>query len=92
MKRSLRSWLWRVPLDREVDEEIAFHLEMRTRELIEAGLDADEARRTARARLGNVDQLRRTLYDEGRKRDRSMSMTRWIDEFRYDVLFALCLP
>lgn len=39
MKRSLRSWLWRVPLDQEVDEEIAFHLEMRTRELIDGGMD-----------------------------------------------------
>ena len=36
MKRSLRSWLWRVPLDQEVDEELAFHLEMRTRELVAA--------------------------------------------------------
>jgi hypothetical protein len=23
MKRSLRSWLWRVPLDQEIDEELA---------------------------------------------------------------------
>ena len=37
MKRSLRSWLWRVPVDQEVDEEIAFHLEMRTRELVAHG-------------------------------------------------------
>ena len=26
MKRSLRSWLWRVPIDQEVEEELAFHL------------------------------------------------------------------
>ena len=32
MKRSLRSWLWRVPIDQEVEEELAFHLEMRRRE------------------------------------------------------------
>jgi hypothetical protein len=31
MKRSLRSWLWRVPLDREVDEELDPHIELRTR-------------------------------------------------------------
>ena len=28
MKRSLRSWLWSVPLETEVDEELAFHREM----------------------------------------------------------------
>ena len=39
MKRSLRSWLWRVPIDQEVDDEIAFHVEMRTRELVDKGLD-----------------------------------------------------
>ena len=47
MKRLLRSWLWKVPLDQEVDEEIAFHVEMRTRELVEQGMDPVAARRTA---------------------------------------------
>ena len=41
MRRSLRSWFWRVPLDEEVDEEIAFHVEMRTRELVERGMDSN---------------------------------------------------
>ena len=44
MRRSLRSWLWRVPLTREVDDELAFHLDMRTRELVDQGIDADTAR------------------------------------------------
>ena len=44
MKRSWRSWLWRAPLDQEVDEEIAFHLEMRVRELVDRGMDPIAAR------------------------------------------------
>jgi hypothetical protein len=28
MKRSLRSWLWRIPIDQEVEEELAFHVEI----------------------------------------------------------------
>ena len=32
MKRSLRSWLWRVDITQEVDEELEFHIEMRTRD------------------------------------------------------------
>lgn len=44
MKRSLRSWLWRIPLDQEVDEELAFHIEMRTRELTDRGMDPTAAR------------------------------------------------
>ena len=36
--------LWRVPLDQEVNEELALHIELRTRELIERGLDPRTAR------------------------------------------------
>ena len=35
----MRSWLWRIPVNQEVDEELAFHVEMRTRELISRGVD-----------------------------------------------------
>ena len=41
MKKSLRSWLWRVPVDQEVTDEIALHVELRTRELIRGGMDPD---------------------------------------------------
>ena len=79
MKRSLRSWLWRVPVDQEVDEEIAFHLEMRTRELVERGVDPKTARDMALSRLGDVARLKRTCVDLGRKRDREMRLTQWLD-------------
>ncbi len=89
MKRSLRSWLWRVPLDQEVDEEISFHVEMRTRELVASGMDPAGARRAALARLGDMSDLRRMCIDLGRKRDRHMTIVQWLDEFRHDVRFAL---
>ncbi len=88
MKRSLRSWLWRVPVNQEVDEELAFHVEMRTRELIARGSDPRTAREQALSRLGDLARLRRTCVDIGRKRDREMRLTQWIDEFRDDVRFA----
>ena len=68
MKRSLRSWLWKVPLDQEVDEELAFHIEMRTRELVERGMDPKAARELVLSRIGDVGQLTRTCVDLGRKR------------------------
>ena len=89
MKRSLRSWLWRVPVEEEVDEEIAFHLEMRTRELIDRGVDAKTAREHAMRRMGDLGRLKRDCVDLGRKRDREMRLTQWIEEFRHDVTFAL---
>jgi putative ABC transport system permease protein len=78
-----------VPLDREVDEEIALHLELRTRELVERGMDPKTAREMAMARLGDLAQLKRTCVDLGRKRDREMRLTQWLEELRDDVKFAI---
>jgi len=89
MRRSLRSWLWRVPVDREVDEEIAFHVEMRMRELVERGVDPRAAREIVLARVGDVTRLKRTCVDLGRRRDREMRLTQWLGEVRDDVRFAL---
>ena len=89
MKRSLRSWLWRVAIDQEVDEEIAFHIEMRTRELVERGVDQKAAREIVLARLGDVNRLKRTCEDLGRKRDREMRLTQWLEDIRDDVTTAL---
>ena len=76
MKRSLRSWLWRVPIDQEVEEELAFHLEMRRRE----GRPLDDA---------EVARVRRACLEMARKRDREMRLKRWLDEVRSDVRFAI---
>ncbi|HLG58821.1 MAG TPA: ABC transporter permease [Vicinamibacterales bacterium] len=89
MKRSLRSWLWRVPLEQEVDEEIAFHIEMRTRDLVERGIDPKTARDLVLSRLGDLGRLKRTCIDLGRKRDREMRVTQWFEERRDDITFAL---
>jgi len=74
MKRSLRSWLWSVPLEQEVDDELAFHREMRERDQRPANIDSG---------------VRDTLLTIGRKRDRKMRLLQWLEEFRTDVAFAL---
>jgi putative ABC transport system permease protein len=88
MKRSLRSWLWRVPLDQEVDEELALHVELRTRELVERGLDPKTARDIVLSRIGDLGHLKRTCVDLGRKREREMRLTQWLEERTSDVKFA----
>ena len=88
MKRSLRSWLWRVSVREEVNEELAFHIEMRTRELVERGMDPTAARELVLSRIGDLGQLTRTCEDLGRKRDREMRLTQRLEEFRDDVTFA----
>jgi putative ABC transport system permease protein len=89
MKRSLRSWLWRVPLDQEVAEELELHAELRARDLIARGVDPKTARDMALARIGDMARLRRTCVDLGRKRDREMRIARWMDELGKDLTCAL---
>jgi putative ABC transport system permease protein len=89
MKRSLRSWLWRVGPAQEIDEEIALHVEMRTREFIARGLDRTAARELAIQRMGDVASVKKACVDLGRKRDREMHITQWLEELRDDVKFAL---
>jgi hypothetical protein len=78
-----------VNIHQEVDEEIAFHIEMRTRELVARGMDPKAARDVVLARLGDVGRLKRTCVDLGRKREREMRITQWIDEFVHDVTFTI---
>lgn len=62
----------------EVDDEIAFHLDMKERELVEAGVRPEEARSRARASFGDSDRIRRdcTAVQRTVRRRR-----RWGDRF-----------
>jgi putative ABC transport system permease protein len=78
MKRSLRSWLWRVPVHQEVEEELAFHAEMRRRDHPDRLVD-----QTAIARV------RRECARIARKRDHEMKLIQWLGELGDDIRFAL---
>ena len=60
--RGWRPWRWivRPRPEHELEEELAFHLEQRTREYIDRGMTPDEARRAAAARFGDVGRVRTT--------------------------------
>ena len=55
----LSNLLRRDDLDRELDEELQFHIDARMRDNLKAGMTAEAARRDARRRFGN-----RTLAKE----------------------------
>ena len=89
MRRSLRSWLWRVPVDEEVDEEFALHLELLTRDFIARGIDAKTAREMAVHQLGDVRRLKQTCVAIGRERDREMRITERLRESLSDFRYAI---
>jgi putative ABC transport system permease protein len=76
-------------VDREVDDELSLHVELRTREGIARGLDPAAARAEAIRRLGDVAALKKTMAALARKRDREMNLALRIDEFRADLKFAV---
>ena len=50
-------------LDREMDEEMRFHLEQQTRENVEAGMEPEEARYAARRSFGGMEQIKEVCRD-----------------------------
>jgi len=87
-----RSWIKRVVArtrvrlerdapEREMDEEMRFHLEMATRRNIERGMVPDEARRVARAAFGGMAQQQEAALDA--------VPGHWLDDLRADLTYAV---
>jgi predicted permease len=89
-RRELR-WkrFWSVPVEREVDSELAFHLDMRVRELIDQGMTPEDARVAALQRFGNLDRITEACRDLGRRRNNDMRRAEWLSELRYDLRYAV---
>jgi len=79
---------WRPRVAEEVDEELAFHVEMRTREYIARGMDPAAARREAERRFGDLGRMRTSLRALGKRRNRQMQRTQYLGELAQDVLFT----
>ncbi|MGE0439956.1 MAG: ADOP family duplicated permease [Gemmatimonadales bacterium] len=79
---------WRPPVDREVDDELAFHVEMRTRDLIAAGMPPDQARAEALRKLGDLGAMKARLNRLGEERDRTRRRSAWWLELLADLRFG----
>lgn len=88
-QRRRPSSLFRPPVDREVDDELEFHLEMRAREYEARGLDPAAARVAARKNFGDLEAARRSCRRIAKGRDRDERRREWWGELRQDTVFAL---
>ena len=84
--RSRISTWWRAvsrgrELDRQIGEELEFHIESYAEDLVRRGLPRDEAMRRARAELGSIAARKENC--------RSAWGTRIFDELRGDLRFAM---
>lgn len=81
----MRTW-WRAvtrgaEVDTQVDEELRFHIESYAEDLMRGGITKDEAARRARAELGSLAA--------GKEKCRQAQGTRWFDELRGDLRYAI---
>ncbi len=78
--RQIRPFRRRGCVEREMDMEMRFHVEMEAEELIRSGLSPDEARRRARMAFGGVERFK----DEARDGRR----WRWVDDLARDLHYG----
>ncbi|MGC1362512.1 MAG: ABC transporter permease [Silvibacterium sp.] len=81
MLNRLRSFFGKEPLDRELNEELASHLEFAVEENIAQGMTPEEARRQALIRFGGVQQAR-----EQQREARGLP---WLDVLMQDLRYTL---
>jgi predicted permease len=77
----LRVLFQRDAAEHGMDEELQFHIDRETEQLVRAGLPPDEARRRARLSFGGVDQVKEAARDAWG--------TRMIDQLRRDAAQSL---
>jgi predicted permease len=68
-------------VDDRIDDELQFHIEMRTKELISSGVPAEEARRRVLLRFGNQSLTK--------EKTRAAGMFVWLETVLQDIRYAL---
>src|SRR5215475_10579581 len=76
----LRAQLRRGKIEREMDAEMRFHLEMEAKENVHRGMSGEEARRAALRSFGGVEQVKEEYRD--------LSRFRRLDELWQDLRYG----
>jgi putative ABC transport system permease protein len=88
-RRSARMWFMKRSPDREVDDEIAHHLERRTAEYVASGMDPATARAEALRRFGDVPSVRGETVRIDRSIDRRQRLSDAIRTIGRDAKIAM---
>jgi predicted permease len=80
LKSALRALMHRSQAERELDEELRYHVEQQTEQNIRLGMRAEEAHDAARRAFGGMEQAK--------ERSRDARGLRWIEESRQDLRYG----
>jgi len=79
---------WGRDVDRDLRDEVEFHIEARTRELIDQGWDAASARDEARRVFGDAHSILVECHQIDRQFDQERRMSAYLSDIMDDVWFA----
>src|SRR5256885_413697 len=88
MRRALRLIFRRSQIAEAVDDELAFHLDMRTQRLIACGMPPDAARREALRQFGDIESVRNDCVTFDEERERTMRRRNYSEELIQDLAYA----
>jgi len=88
-RRLLRLPLGARSIQRDVDDELAFHLAMREEKLRRLGLPADAARAEAHDRFGDTSAVRDECLTIDRQYAREVRLMEWLESLWSDFQYAL---
>src|SRR5688572_25283105 len=80
LKTRLRALLRKSKMERELDEELRYHIEQQTEQNIRLGIDPEEAHHKARKAFGGVEQAK--------ERSRDARGMRWIEDLWQDLRYS----
>ncbi|MEP7344504.1 MAG: ABC transporter permease [Gemmatimonadaceae bacterium] len=90
IRQAFRLAIWRRSLrDREVDEEIRLHLELRIASLVASGHSEGQARVIAERRFGDMNTARADLKRAALTKESQMRWTDWFESISYDLMYGL---
>lgn len=76
-------------LEDQIDDELAFHIQMREERLAQLGLSPEDARNDAIARFGDHQRIRAECLTIDQQYAREMTMLDWLESIVADLRFAL---
>jgi predicted permease len=88
-RRAFRLATRRPRIEDDVESEVAFHLEMRTTELVERGWTPEAARAEAVRRFGDTHQWSIAMSEVDRERTALEHRSEWLDDLRQDLRYAV---
>lgn len=87
-RRAFRLSLGKRSVERDVDDELAFHLAMREEKLRHLGIPPETAEAKARERFGDATKVREECITIDQHRARGVQLTEWIESVWSDFRYA----